>query len=72
IGPTKPWHSWGAFPVSQYFLQAKSISPWSHCALLNPVTSLQLRYAAKHMFIQKHYTSGINYYLAYFIRNLLE
>ncbi|KAB1447296.1 hypothetical protein F8B47_21380, partial [Salmonella enterica subsp. enterica serovar Schwarzengrund] len=23
----------------------------------------QLRYAAKHMFNQKHYTSGINYYM---------
>ncbi|EAQ0967024.1 lipopolysaccharide 1,3-galactosyltransferase, partial [Salmonella enterica subsp. enterica serovar Typhimurium] len=59
-------------PVSQYFLQAKSNSPWSHCALLNPVTSHQLRYAAKHMFNQKHYTSGINYYIAYFKRKLLE
>ncbi|MCH5760427.1 glycosyltransferase, partial [Salmonella enterica subsp. enterica serovar Corvallis] len=72
IGPTKPWHSWGAYPVSQYFLRAKSNSPWSHCALLNPVTSHQLRYAAKHMFNQKHYTSGINYYIAYFKRKLLE
>ncbi|TZF16676.1 glycosyl transferase family 8, partial [Salmonella enterica subsp. enterica serovar Typhimurium] len=25
--------------------------PWSHCALLNPVTSHQLRYAAKHMLL---------------------
>ncbi|EAB5082858.1 TPA_asm: lipopolysaccharide 1,3-galactosyltransferase, partial [Salmonella enterica subsp. enterica serovar Typhimurium] len=39
---------------------------------LNPVTSHQLRYAAKHMFNQKHYTSGINYYIAYFKRKLLE
>ncbi|EHC86148.1 hypothetical protein LTSEUGA_5225, partial [Salmonella enterica subsp. enterica serovar Uganda str. R8-3404] len=29
-------------------------------------------YAAKHMFNQKHYTSGINYYIAYFKRKLLE
>ncbi|EBG4205744.1 hypothetical protein RFA20_004779, partial [Salmonella enterica subsp. enterica serovar Infantis] len=26
----------------------------------------------KHMFNQKHYTSGINYYIAYFKRKLLE
>ncbi|EAR8992240.1 hypothetical protein DU616_24305, partial [Salmonella enterica] len=25
-----------------------------------------------HMFNQKHYTSGINYYIAYFKRKLLE
>ncbi|ECH1932757.1 hypothetical protein FPM00_24145, partial [Salmonella enterica] len=26
----------------------------------------------KHMFNQKHYTSGVNYYIAYFKRKLLE
>ncbi|ECG8591181.1 lipopolysaccharide 3-alpha-galactosyltransferase [Salmonella enterica subsp. salamae] len=72
IGPTKPWHSWGDYPVSQYFLHAKRNSPWSKSALLSPVTSHQLRYAAKHMFNQKNYISGLRYYLAYFKRKLIE
>lgn len=66
IGPTKPWHQWGAYPVSQSFLNAKKQSPWDNVALLKPKNSHQRRYAAKHMFNQKKYFSCIVDYLHYF------
>ncbi|MBF3355395.1 lipopolysaccharide 1,3-galactosyltransferase, partial [Leptospira borgpetersenii serovar Hardjo-bovis] len=72
IGPTKPWHSWGAYPVSQYFLQAKNNSLRSHCQFLNLLTRHQIPYASKHMFNNKHYTTAINYFIAYFKLELIE
>lgn len=66
IGPTKPWHQWGTYPVAQSFLNAKERSPWENVALLRPKNSHQQRYAAKHMFKQKKYISGIVEYFHYF------
>jgi len=66
IGPTKPWHRWGNYPVAQTFLNAKKMSPWDTVALLKPKNSHQRRYAAKHMFNQKRYFCGLVEYLNYF------
>lgn len=66
IGPTKPWHTWGIYPVAKSFLDAKSNSPWKDVELLKPKNSHQLRYAAKHMINQKKYISGMVSYFQYF------
>jgi len=66
IGPTKPWHNWGIYPVAESFLNAKRSSPWSEVDLLKPKNSHQLRYAAKHMFNHKKYISGVLTYFHYF------
>lgn len=72
IGPTKPWHQWGNYPVAQSFLNAKKLSPWSSVDLLKPKNSHQLRYAAKHMFNQKKYIAGVMDYLYYFKSKLVK
>lgn len=72
IGPTKPWHQWGNYPVSYTFLKAKSLSPWDNVSLLKPKGSHQMRYAAKHMFNQRKYFSGTINYLHYFKCKLLK
>lgn len=53
IGPTKPWHSWGDYPVSRFFYQGKDASPWRSIPLLKPENAVQSRYAAKHFMKQK-------------------
>lgn len=72
IGPTKPWHQWGSYPVAQCFLNAKKLSPWCNTELLKPKNSHQLRYAAKHMFNQKKYFSGMIDYLLYFKSKIVK
>lgn len=72
IGPTKPWHQWGNYPVARGFLNAKKLSPWCHVDLLKPKNSHQLRYAAKHMFNQKKYLSGLIDYIHYFKSKIVK
>lgn len=72
IGPTKPWHQWGMYPVAQSFLNAKTLSPWRNVDLLQPKNSHQLRYAAKHMIKQKKYLSGMINYLHYFKSKIVK
>ncbi len=52
IGPTKPWHSWGNYPVSRFFYQGKDASPWYDEPLLEPENAVQSRYSAKHFMKQ--------------------
>lgn len=66
VGPTKPWHEWANYPVSESFLTAKNKSPWDEVKLLTPVNSNQYRYCAKHNFRQKKYLQGIVNYLKYY------
>ena len=58
IGPTKPWHSWGDYPVSSFFYQAKDASPWQNTKLFEPQNTVQSRYAAKHFLKQKKFTQA--------------
>lgn len=70
IGPTKPWHKWGEYPVAQAFLKAKEKSPWKDEALLMPANTSQYRYSAKHLFLQKKYIEGVMAYLKYFQKRI--
>lgn len=72
IGPTKPWHQWGNYPIAQTFLNAKKLSPWCDVELLKPKNSHQLRYAAKHMFNQKQYFAGLIDYALYFKSKIVK
>ena len=66
VGPTKPWHEWATYPVSQSFLNAREHSPWRDVELLKPGNSNQYRYSAKHKFKQKRYIQGVVNYLNYY------
>ncbi len=66
VGPTKPWHEWAQYPVSQSFFMAKEASPWHSVALLKPTNSNQFRYCAKHKFNQKKYLQGLRSYFNYY------
>lgn len=72
IGPTKPWHLWGDYPVSACFLNAKKHSPWQDDALLAPKTAAQYRYCAKHQLHQKQYVKGILSYVLYFKKKITK
>lgn len=67
IGPTKPWHAWSSYSSTQPFMRIKAISPWKDEIQLEPKTSTQSRYAAKHYNNQgQHIASGkcwLKYYL---------
>ncbi|MDN8600817.1 lipopolysaccharide 3-alpha-galactosyltransferase [Citrobacter sp. S2-9] len=66
VGPTKPWHEWANYPVSQSFIHAKEHSPWCNVALLQPANSNQYRYCAKHKFKQKKFLQGVLNYIKYY------
>lgn len=66
VGPTKPWHEWANYPVSQSFIYAKEHSPWCNVALLQPANSNQYRYCAKHKFKQKRFLQGVINYIKYY------
>ncbi|NUF26578.1 UDP-D-galactose:(glucosyl)LPS alpha-1,3-D-galactosyltransferase [Gilliamella bombicola] len=71
IGPTKPWHKWARdYKCSQYFLDAKSASPWKSTSLLSAITATQWRYCAKHRLHQKKLLSGLICYLKYCLRKI--
>ncbi|OCG03219.1 glycosyltransferase [Gilliamella sp. wkB112] len=71
IGPTKPWHKWAKdYKCSQYFLDAKSNSPFQDTPLLSARTSTQMRYCAKHKLHQKKFFSSIFYFLKYFTHRI--
>ncbi|WLI78143.1 lipopolysaccharide 3-alpha-galactosyltransferase [Kosakonia sp. H02] len=70
IGPTKPWHDWADYEVSQSFLKAKSHSPWKNDKLLKPTNANQYRYCAKHMLHQKKFIKGMVSYLFYFQKKI--
>lgn len=70
IGPTKPWHVWGNYPVSQSFIKAKDASPWKENLLLEPANSNQFRYCAKHQFKQGIFLLGIKSYVQYYFSKL--
>lgn len=70
IGPTKPWHDWSDYPVSQGFLRAKRESPWKNDRLLKPTNANQYRYCAKHMLHQKKFVKGLISYLFYFQKKI--
>nr|WP_318383578.1 lipopolysaccharide 3-alpha-galactosyltransferase [uncultured Enterobacter sp.] len=72
IGPTKPWHDWANYRVSQSFLNAKSASPWQSYNLLKPINSNQSRYSAKHHFNQGRKLAGLKDYLNYYIYKFKE
>lgn len=72
IGPTKPWHNWGIYPVSTCFLNAKKHSPWRDVELEKPHNSHQLRYSAKHMLNQKKYFLGFYNYVLYFLSKIFK
>lgn len=72
IGPTKPWHLWGEYPVSESFLNAKAHSPWKNDALLAPNGAAQYRYCAKHQLHQKQLIKGIMSYILYFKKKITQ
>ena len=72
VGPTKPWHEWANYPVSQSFLDAKKHSPWQNVELLKPVNSNQYRYCAKHKFRQGKTLQGILNYINYYKNKLIK
>lgn len=72
IGPTKPWHEWATYPVSESFLEAKSRSPWKNEQLLKPANSNQYRYSAKHMFRQGKIIKGTLNYFMYFFNKIIK
>ncbi|WP_085247737.1 lipopolysaccharide 3-alpha-galactosyltransferase [Gilliamella mensalis] len=73
IGPTKPWHNWAEnYECSQYFLNAKSCSPWESTPLLPATTSMQMRYCAKHRLHQKKLFSGLICYLKYCFKKIIH
>lgn len=72
IGPTKPWHTWGGYTVSQSFLNAKNHSPWKNESLLAPKNTNQYRYCAKHLLHQKKRIKGIMNYLIYFKKKITD
>lgn len=67
IGPTKPWHSWGNYPVSIFFYQAKEASPWRYTKLFEPKNAVQSRYAAKHFLKQKKLTQAFTCWGKYYV-----
>ncbi|WP_392560006.1 glycosyltransferase [Orbus mooreae] len=66
IGPTKPWHIWAQYPISEYFLVAKNNSPWKRDSLLKAHSTSLLRYQAKHQIHQRKCLQGFWSYLQYF------
>lgn len=70
IGATKPWHSWSQYPSASAFINAKSQSPWSNEPLMQPKSSMQYRYAYKHMFNQKNKSIGLKYFILYLISKI--
>jgi UDP-glucose:(glucosyl)LPS alpha-1,3-glucosyltransferase/UDP-D-galactose:(glucosyl)LPS alpha-1,3-D-galactosyltransferase len=72
VGPTKPWHEWASYPVSQSFLDAKDRSPWRSVDLLKPVNSNQYRYCAKHKFRQGKTLQGIISYINYYKTKIIK
>ena len=75
IGPTKPWHSWGDYPVSSFFYQAKDASPWQNTKLFEPQNTVQSRYAAKHFLKQKKFTQAFlcwGKYYAYKVKAIIK
>ncbi|WP_392566294.1 glycosyltransferase [Utexia brackfieldae] len=70
IGPTKPWHIWAKYPVSDYFYLAKKHSPWQDSPLIGALSTSSLRYQAKHQIHQGKYLHGIWRYLKYFCAKL--
>ena len=72
VGPTKPWHEWASYPVSQSFLEAKNSSPWRSVDLLKPVNSNQYRYCAKHKFRQGKTLQGIMSYINYYKNKIIK
>lgn len=75
IGPTKPWHSWGDYPVSRFFYQGKDASPWRTVPLLEPGSAVQSRYAAKHFLKQKKMMQALlcwGKYYSYKVKSILK
>lgn len=67
IGPTKPWHIWGAtYPCANYFIEAKRHSPWQNDPLLVAMNTNQWRYCAKHQFHQRKTMAGLLSYFKYY------
>ncbi|UDG81348.1 General stress protein A [Candidatus Profftia lariciata] len=67
IGPTKPWHSWARYNISNPFIHAKNQSPWSAAKLIDPSNAHQYKYCARHNFHQGNSLNGIKYYLNYLL-----
>ncbi|MCO4314523.1 lipopolysaccharide 3-alpha-galactosyltransferase [Pectobacterium versatile] len=73
IGPTKPWHKWAEnYACTEYFLDAKRVSPWNQSPLLQATTTSNMRYCAKHQFHSDYILLGIISYLKYFYRKVLS
>lgn len=72
IGPTKPWHAWGDYPVSTGFLNAKAHSPWVMTPLLPPSNSNQYRYCAKHLWHKNKKLSAVIFYFNYFLMKIFR
>lgn len=73
IGPTKPWHIWGAaYPCANYFIEAKRHSPWQNDPLLVAMNANQWRYCAKHLFHQRKPLAGLLSYFKYYWYKILK
>ncbi|EJD6539030.1 MULTISPECIES: glycosyltransferase [Providencia] len=70
IGATKPWNSWSKYPSTSPFMNAMEKSPWKNEAMIKPKSSMQYRYAYKHMFNQGNKLKGIKYFILYLMSKL--
>ncbi|MCH5051446.1 lipopolysaccharide 3-alpha-galactosyltransferase [Pectobacterium aquaticum] len=71
IGPTKPWHKWAEnYACTEYFLDAKSASPWAKSPLLKAMTTSNMRYCAKHQFHNGRNSSAIYFFIMYLTKKI--
>lgn len=70
IGATKPWNSWSKYPSTSPFMNVMVKSPWKNEAMIKPKSSMQYRYAYKHMFNQGNKLKGIKYLVLYLMSKL--
>lgn len=70
IGATKPWNSWSKYPSTSPFMNVMEKSPWKNEAMIKPKSSMQYRYAYKHMFNQGNKLKGIKYFVLYLMSKL--
>ncbi|EQC1409759.1 glycosyltransferase [Providencia rettgeri] len=70
IGPTKPWNNWSNYPSTSPFMNVMEKSPWKNEAMIKPKSSIQYRYAYKHMINQGNKLKGIKYFVLYLMSKL--
>lgn len=65
VGVSKPWHIWGNYPSSKYFLDIYKSSIWNNIPLEAPNTIKQMKKKSSHERLQKKYLSSFISHLKY-------